>query len=178
MAIIDDIKSDIFNFTGLAVADIPTITVANAIRWVQSKIDTKGFSLADYPSADWGASYPMLYAAAFYYCLELLTMTGRLDYMTGEISGEKLGRLQLTYQTSRQPRFFLAKNFDEQMMRMLPHETFRMIAYSYIEMFYHDYMRGSIRKYGALPQTSRDVSARGYYSAEDADLYNGESATT
>lgn len=175
MTIIDDLKNDVRDFTGLAVADIGTIFATNAIRWVQSQIDAKGFTLANYPSASWGSTYPMLYAAAFYYMLELLLMAGKIEYMTGEISGEQLGRLRLTYQTSRQPRYFLAKNFDERLLRMLPHETFRMIAYSYIDMFYIDYMRGSIRKYGALAQFSKDVSGRGYGAYEEADYYDGES---
>lgn len=178
MTIVDDLKSDVHDFTGLAVADIGTIFATNAIRWVQSQIDAKGFSLADYPSAQWGGTYPMLYAAAFYYMLELLLMAGKIEFNTGEVSSEMLGRLRLTYQTTRQPRFFLARNFDEQLLRLLPHETFRMIAYSYIEMFYKDYMRGSIRKYGALAQFSKDVSARGYGAAEESDLYEGGSYVT
>ena len=42
--------------------------------------------------------------------------------------------------------------------RLLSHETFRTLAYSFLEMFYLDYMTGDIRKYPAEARIATDAA--------------------
>jgi len=159
MTIYTELKADIAGFWNVPATDIADELLYRAVNWVKAEIDQLGFSLSTYTTNLWKSTYYQLYEAAFWFACELLSQAGIIAQRTGEISQETLGRLTLRYQT-RQPIFFFfgktMKTMDYE--RLLSHETFRTLAYSFVEMFHIDYLKGDIRKYPAQPQVNVDTT--------------------
>ncbi|MHA1277365.1 MAG: hypothetical protein ACTSQ8_09260 [Candidatus Helarchaeota archaeon] len=160
LTIYSDLKNDMGSFWDIATSSIPDSLLYRAVNWVNAEIDQLGFNLARYPINEWKSDHYQLYEAAFWFAAELLSQLGLINQNVGEISSEKLGRLEVRY-GNKQPVFFffggkkkgLSMNDYE---RLLTHETYRTLAYSFIQMFYVDYMKGDIRRYPAQPRISTD----------------------
>ncbi|MHC1591779.1 MAG: hypothetical protein ACXQS8_06820 [Candidatus Helarchaeales archaeon] len=160
MTVYSDLKDDMAGFWGIATSEIPDSLLHRAVNWVRAEIDQLGFDLTIYTTNKWKSDYYQLYEAAFWFAAELLSQLGIINQNVGEISSEKLGRLEVRY-GNKQPVFFFfggkkkglsIKDYE----RLLTHETYRTLAYSFIEMFYIDYMKGSIRRYPAEPRIATD----------------------
>ena len=150
MTIYTDLKADISNMWSISLTDIPDEFMVRSVKWVQSEIDKYGFALTDYPTNTWKPTHYQLYEAALWFAAELLSQRGIINQNVGEVASERLGRLEIKY-ANKQPIFFFfgktMKSLDYE--RLLSHETFRTLAYSFIEMFYLSYMKGDIRRYPA-----------------------------
>jgi len=155
--LITRLRTDISDIFSVNISLIKEKHAVRAVRWVQTQIDGRGFALSTYLTNLWISRYYMLYEAAFWMLCEILSNLGILSYKPGEVTEEQLGRLRLQYSSTQPKFFFFGKTVQTiNYERLITHETFRMIAASYIDMFYYDYRRGSIRKYGAVMQSGTD----------------------
>jgi len=165
MSILTDLKADVVEMFGLDESVVKIAFAQRAVNWVKSEIDSKGFSLTTYNSNKWKDTYYILYEAALWMLCEFLANQNILAYRPAEVSEEQLGRLRLQYAASQPKFFFFGKTVEViSYERLITHETFRMLAASMISKFYHDYMRGNIRKYGAVMQSSVSRDSTKYWT--------------
>lgn len=117
----------------------------------------------------------LLWAASICFALEMLCYTGDLAWSTGDVALQKLNKVTYGFQRW-QPMFFFATGASDPFKGLLPHETYRMMAYAYVESFCRD---DFFLQYGTIypiPRISRDNTTRGwnwnvdYETREAADL--------
>ena len=158
--LVSKLKAAIVDVFKAETDGITTETIYRAVRWVQTEIDSRGFNLSYYLTADWHGTYYMLYEATFWMLAEFLSNIGLLFYRPGEVSEEQLGKLRLRYESS-QARIFSLRELPINISaeRLISHETYRMLAFACIDKFYLDYKRGNIRKYNAIMQSSTDPNS-------------------
>jgi hypothetical protein len=117
----------------------------------------------------------LLWSATICIALELLCYAGDVLWSTGDVAIQKLNKVTYGFQRW-QPMFFFATGASDPFKGLLPHETYRMMAYAYVEAFCRD---DFFLTYGAIypiPRISRDVTSRGwghetpYELVEAADL--------
>ena len=99
--------------------------------------------------------------AAFSYALALYCKTTKIGQTSGEILSNRFGEVMYQFQRTN-PLFFFATGASEPFMDLLPYETLRMYAYSFIKAycmfrFYEKYGRR-----GPQPKFKCDQSSRGY----------------
>jgi len=105
--------------------------------------------------------FNLLWSAAVCMSLELLCYSGDLSWSTGDVALEKLNRTTYAYQRW-QPMFFFATGASDPFKGLLPHETYRMMAYAYVEAYCRD---DFFNEYGSpypIPRVTRDDTSRGW----------------
>lgn len=103
----------------------------------------------------------LLWSAVICFALELLCYAGHLDWKTGDIALQKLNKVTYGYQRW-QPMFFFATGASDPFIGLLPHETYRMMAYAYVDAFCRD---NFFLEYGSvypIPRISKDNTSRGW----------------
>jgi len=105
--------------------------------------------------------FNLLWSAVVCFALEFLCYTGDLQWSTGDVALQRLNRV--TYQFQRwQPMFFFATGSSDPFKGLLPHETYRMMAYAYVEAYCRD---DFFAEYGTpypIPRVVRDDTSRGF----------------
>lgn len=103
----------------------------------------------------------LLWSAVICFGLEMLCYSGDLAWTTGDVALQKLNKVTYGYQRW-QPMFFFATGASDPFKGLLPHETYRMMAYAFVEMFCRD---DFVRKHGTvypIPRISKDNTTRGW----------------
>lgn len=118
-----------------------------------------------------GLSDPLslLWAACLCMCLEMLCVRGQITWQTGDLALYKLNQVVHSFQRW-QPMFFFATGGAKGFLGLLPHETFRMMAYAFCtaysdKKFFDDH--GSVVP---IPRSIIDMTSRGYNWNEDLSL--------
>jgi hypothetical protein len=117
--------------------------------------------------------------AAFSYALALLCKAGIIGQTSGEIASTKFGEVMYQFQRTN-PLFFFATGASEPFMDLLPYETLRMYAYSFIRAyclfrFYEKYNRKTAQLKFVCDKTSRGYGWNRAPSTYDvADAETGE----
>jgi len=120
--------------------------------------------------------YNFLKFAAYGFLLSIMCQTGLVGQTTGEIMSNSFGQVRYQYQRTN-PLFFFATGTSEPFMELLPYETLRMYAYSFIKAYC---LLNFYNKTGNLfpkPKTAIDKSSRGYrwnVSVDESDLADSE----
>jgi len=105
--------------------------------------------------------FNLLWAAVISIALEILCNMGEVQWTTGDIAMQRLNKATYTFQRW-QPMFFFATGSSDPFKGLLPHETYRMMAYSYVEAYCKD---DFFKEYGTpypIPKVVRDNTSRGY----------------
>jgi hypothetical protein len=118
--------------------------------------------------------------AAFNFALALLCKGNVIGQTSGEILSNKFGEVMYQFQRTN-PLFFFATGASEPFMDLLPYETLRMYAYSFIKAycmfkFYEKYGRRTPQ-----PKYAVDGSSRGYgwnKPVTDYDVADSETGET
>ena len=103
----------------------------------------------------------LLWSAVICFALEMLCYTGHLDWKTGDIALQRLNRVTYGYQRW-QPMFFFATGASDPFKGLLPHETYRMMAYAYVDAFCRDDFFRAFGSVYPIPRISRDNTSRGW----------------
>ena len=132
------------------------LKIANARvdAWIIEKgLQPKNTNISD--------SFNLLWSACICFALELLCYTGVVQWSTGDVALQRLNRV--TYQFQRwQPMFFFASGSSDPFKGLLPHETYRMMAYAYVEAYCRkDFFNKNGSVY-PIPKVSFDNTTRGY----------------
>lgn len=122
----------------------------------------------------------LLWSAVITFSLEILCYMNLLQWSTGDVALQHLNKV--TYQFQRwQPMFFFASGASDPFKGLLPHETYRMMAYAYVEAYCRD---DFFRTYGTvypIPRITRDDTSRGFAWNIDktyVDLADSESSSS
>lgn len=103
----------------------------------------------------------LLWSAVVCMSLEWLCYTGDLSWSTGDVALQKLNKVTYGFQRW-QPMFFFATGASDPFKGLLPHETYRMMSYAYVEAYCRD---DFFKEYGTvypIPRVSRDITSRGW----------------
>jgi len=144
------------------LADFPSGILDKAHVKVDATIVNKGCYDADdgIPTTDDDLNFLSMATQCF--CLALLCKAGVITQTSGEVLSNRFGDVMYQFQRTN-PLFFFATGASEPFMDLLPYETLRMYAYSFISA-YCKYR--FFRKYGRkIPQAKLviDQSSRGAY---------------
>jgi len=105
--------------------------------------------------------FNLLWSAAVCFCLELLCYSGDLAWSTGDVALQRMNRATYAFQRW-QPMFFFATGASDPFKGLLPHESYRMMAYAYVEAYCRD---DFFKEYGTpypLPRVTFDNTSRGF----------------
>jgi len=110
------------------------------------------------------------------FCLALLCKAGSITQTSGEVLSNRFGDVMYQYQRTN-PLFFFATGASEPFMDLLPYETLRMYAYSFIKAYctYRFYVKTGSRS--PKPKLVVDKTSRGAYwnmPYTDHDVADGE----
>ncbi len=96
------------------------------------------------------------------FCLALLCKAGVITQTSGEVLSNKFGDVEYKFQRTN-PLFFFATGASEPFMDLLPYETLRMYAYSFIKAYckYRFYVKTGYKS--ARSKLVVDQSSRGAY---------------
>lgn len=117
----------------------------------------------------------LLWSATICIVLEILCNTGEMAWSTGDVAIQKLNKVTYGFQRW-QPMFFFATGASDPFKGLLPHETYRMMAYAYVEAYCRDNFFITYGTSYPIPRISRDMTSRGwghnapYELIEAADL--------
>jgi len=154
-------KEDISYFVKLFNSEFDDSKITNRfLKVVNAKIDAWIIEHGVNPRSK-SDKLNLLYSAAICVALEILCGTGDMTWSTGDVALQKLNKVTYGYQRW-QPMFFFATGASDSFKGLLPHETYRMMAYAYIDAFCRD---DFFLTYGAIypiPKISRDVTSRGW----------------
>jgi len=147
--------------TSKVVNDIPDVILDEAHAKVDAEIVNKKCYNVDEGLPTTVDDNNFLKFATFCFALALLCKTGMIGQTSGEIMTNRFGEVVYQFQRTN-PLFFFATGASEPFMDLLPYETLRMYAYSFIKAYC---MFRFHQKYGRLtPQIkfACDQSSRGY----------------
>ena len=103
----------------------------------------------------------LLWSATICFALEWLCYSGDVAWSTGDVALQKLNKA--TYQFQRwQPMFFFASGASEPFKGLLPHETYRMMAYAYVEAYCRKNFFDDYDTTYPIPRVTRDDTSRGF----------------
>lgn len=161
-------KSDIVEFVQMFDEDFESSQMSNLLlKMVNAKVDTY---IIEHGVSPVGVKdkLNLLWSAALTTAIEILCNIGKVTWSTGDIALEKLNKV--TYQYQRwQPMFFFASGSSDSFKGLLPHETYRMMAYAYVDAYCRE---DFFRTYGSpvpIPILSVDRSSRGWGWNTDED---------
>lgn len=161
-------------------ASIPDIIMDEAHAKVDAElVNKKCFDIADGLPTEVDENN-FLKFAAFAWSLALLCKAGTIGQTSGEILTNRFGEVMYQFQRTN-PMFFFATGASEPFMDLLPYETLRMYAFSFLKAycqfrFYKKYKRRT-------PQSkfAYDGSSRGYNwnrPPSDYDVSDAETGET
>jgi len=105
--------------------------------------------------------FNLLWCAAICMGLEMLCYFGDVKWTTGDIALEHLNKVTYAYQRW-QPMFFFAQGAAEPFYQLLPHDTYRMMAYAYVRAYCRDDFFKNYNSPTPIPRVTRDNSSRGW----------------
>jgi hypothetical protein len=161
-------KGDIVELVQLFDEDFVEADLKDVImKLVNSKVDTYLIEHGKRPR-NITDRFNLLWSAALVFALELLCSYGKVSWSTGDIMLERLNRTTYAYQRW-QPMFFFATGASDPFKGLLPHMTYQMMGYAYVEAYCRD---DFFKEYGspvAMPILTRDETSRGWAWNLDED---------
>ena len=103
----------------------------------------------------------LLWAAAITFTLELLCYNEVINWSTGDIALHRLNKVTHQYQRW-QPMFFFATGSSKGFVGLLPHETYRMMAYAFCEAYSQKKFFDKYERAVPIPKIVIDRTSRGY----------------
>ena len=147
-------KQDVIDFYDIDDAsDVKDVHMRAGQYEVNSWLRIKGYDPDNYDG-----TYEDLYCAALFFIGELLSKIGVVTWSVGEIEEERFGVLSRRF-PRWQPMFFFARGMAADFYGLLPHETYRMAAYQFINRFNRTYDKDTLRDVALVIE---DTSYRGY----------------
>jgi hypothetical protein len=119
----------------LTAADVTDATVQHANMKVSMALRTNGIQGTISTTE---ADYELLQMAAICFGLEKMCMDGKIRWSTGDIQSVTEVKFKTEYQ-KWQPMFFFAQGDSARLNNLLPHETWRMSAYKFVDSFIDSY---------------------------------------
>lgn len=113
--------------------------------------------------------FNLLWSAAVCLAMELLCNIGDVKWATGDIALERLNKVTYAYQRW-QPMFFFAQGAAEPFYQLLPHDTYRMMAYAYVRAYCRDDFFKNYDSPTPIPRIAMDDSSRGWNWNVDESL--------
>lgn len=151
-------KADIWAFAvitnpSLTLDDVSDALVAQANAYVRGQVYQRKIytSITD--------TEQFLFHATVAAGCEELCRTGKITWTTGDLASVDEGMFKVQYQ-KWQPMFFFAKGAVGAFYKLLPHETWRMLAGSFIDSFADYYTNTKTTRY--LGTMFHDRYKRGY----------------
>jgi len=146
----------------LTVDDIPDDILDKAHRKVDAEIVNKSCWDKDEGLPIGPDEFGFLSDACQCYALALLCKAGVITQTSGEVLANKFGDVLYQFQRTN-PLFFFATGASEPFMDLLPYETLRMYAYSFIKAYckYRFYVKTGYKS--VKPKLVVDHSSRGAY---------------
>ncbi len=160
------------------VDDIPDDIMNKAHAKVDAEIVNKGCYGSDGLPTE-SDSMDFLKYATQMFVLALLAKAGMITQTSGELLSNRFGDVMYQFQRTN-PLFFFATGASEPFMELLPYETLRMYAYSFIKAyckyrFYTTYGYKSPKPVLVVDQSSRGAYWNIPYQVNDyADAEYGE----
>lgn len=163
----------------MTVDDIPDTLIMEA----EAKVDAE---LVNRKCLDVNGNLPtevddnkFLKFAAYCFLISIMCQTGLVGQTSGEIMTNSFGQVRYQFQRTN-PLFFFATGASEPFMDLLPYETLRMYAYSFIKAYCMLNFYNKTGQLFAKPKTAIDGSSRGYrwnvsvHESDEADAETGE----
>ena len=158
--------------------DIPDDIMNKAHAKVDAELVLK--RCKDIPTDDSTDTLGFLKMATQCFVLAMLAKAGLITQTSGELLTNKFGDVMYQFQRTN-PMFFFATGASEPFMDLLPYETLRMYAISFVKAYV---MYAFFEKYGKIapvPKLARDKTSRGAYwneYFEVADVADAEYGDT
>lgn len=166
-------KADVLawlNYPDLTASDIPDQVLKTADARIHAYLLRRGFHVKKNKLGD---KLNLLWSAALCMCLELLCYNGIVTWTTGDLAMHKLNRTTHTYQRW-QPMFFFAQGSAKGFEALLPHETYRMMAFAFCEAYANKHFFDKYNRVVAIPKIVVDDTSRGYRWNLDTDIIEAE----
>ncbi|MHA1408709.1 MAG: hypothetical protein ACTSQY_00075 [Candidatus Odinarchaeia archaeon] len=171
-------KSDVISWVklqrvDLTEDDIPDETMELAETKVDAELMIKGFLDPSTGLPTEKDENNFLKMAAMCFCLALLCKNGLITQTSGEILSNRFGNVAYQYQRTN-PLFFFATGSSDPFMELMPYETLRMYAYSFIRAygkywFFNKYGHKRPKPKLVMDKTSRGAFWNIHYSEHDLD---------
>lgn len=153
-------KADIVNFVSMQFTieedDIPDIVMDR----VHAKVDAELVKLKVDPIPTEVDEYGFLRFAALAWALELLARNGMISQTNGDVLRETFGKVTREFQR-KTPLFFFATGTSKPFQELLPHESFRMMLYSYLRAYKQWKFVDETGRTKAIPKVVYDKTSRG-----------------
>lgn len=170
-------KEDIVFFVQLFNEDFDGDLITNTfLKMCNAKIDAWIIEHGKRPK-NINDRFNLLWSAVICIALEILCTTGQMSWSTGDVALQKLNRATYAFQRW-QPMFFFATGASDPFKGLLPHETYRMMAYAYVESYCRD---DFFAQYGTpypIPRVSKDNTSRGWNWNLDTDYVKIDDAVS
>ncbi len=124
--------------------------------------------------------YNFLKSATTCIAIALLCKAGVLTQTSGEILENRFAEVAYKFQRTN-PLFFFARGSSRPFMELLPYETLRMLAYSYIRSYIQWKFKTRTGSHFPKAKVTRDNSSRGAYwniDSDDSDVADSEFGET
>jgi len=145
----------------LTAADIPDFAMGQGHVKVDAEIIRRG----EFDAPTENDTNSFLKYAAGSFILALLCKVGIITQTSGELLTNKFG--EVTYQYHRtNPMFFFAQGTSKPFEDLLPYETLRMYAYSFVRAYLLWSFRERTGQRQPKPKMARDGTSRGAYWRE------------
>lgn len=95
-----------------------------------------------------------------FYC-DIAKNARQIEYVTGDVRGESMGRSYKKEYSNSMPMFFFAQGSSRPFFQLLPTETFRMRGYKYLQAYIRAYFYEKYGRRFVAPVVSQDVTSRG-----------------
>jgi len=121
----------------------------------------------DVPAID---IYGLLKVAEICFYMDVAKNARQIEYVSGDVKGETMGRYRKEY-TNSMPMFFFATGAADPFFQLLPTETFRMRGYKYAVSFTQAYFKSKNGVAFVKPNVKHDNTTRGYgWEESSSDL--------
>ena len=128
-------KVEVRDFISLYYPDFDQSKVSDTfLKICNARIDAWIIEHGLRPSNSPTDRFNLLWAAVITIGLELLCNMGEVTWTTGDVALQRLNKVTYGYQRW-QPMFFFASGSSDPFTGLLPHETYRMMAYAYVDMY-------------------------------------------
>lgn len=117
--------------------------------------------------------FNLLWTAAICIALELLCNTGKVTWSTGDVALQRLNKVTYGYQRW-QPMFFFATGASKPFQGLLPHATYRMMAYALVKAYCDDDFFKENGSQRAIPVLTVDQTSRGFGWNTDEGFISAE----
>lgn len=170
-------KEDVIFFIQIFDEDFDDSIITNTfLKMANSKVDGWIIEHGKRPQ-NISDRFNLLWSATICVCLELLCSFGKIQWSTGDVALQKLNRATYAFQRW-QPMFFFATGASDPFKGLLPHESYRMMAYAYVDAYCRD---DFFAQYGTpypIPRVSKDNTSRGWNWNLDTDYISADDAVS